>query len=83
MRQRRPAEAAYELGAQLAQTVGAIVVVRGVLGNAELVSARGGVALALALLTSYVVALVALAALIATVTQSLSRLAGNGGAGEE
>ncbi|MGH2475038.1 MAG: hypothetical protein ACRDIL_07215, partial [Candidatus Limnocylindrales bacterium] len=71
LRQRRPAEAAYELGAQLAQTVGAIVVVRGVLGGAELVSTRGAVALALALLTSYVVALVALAALIATVTRSL------------
>jgi diguanylate cyclase (GGDEF)-like protein len=71
LRQRRPAEAAYELSAQLAQTVGAIVVVRGVLGGAELVSTRGAVALALALLTSYVVALVALAALIATVTQSL------------
>jgi diguanylate cyclase (GGDEF)-like protein len=71
LRQRRPAEAAYELGAQFAQTVGAIVVVRGVLGGAELVSTRGAVALALALLTSYVVALVALAALIATVTRSL------------
>jgi diguanylate cyclase (GGDEF)-like protein len=71
LRQRRPAEAAYELGAQLAQTVGAIVVVRGVLGGAELVSTRGAGALALALLTSYVVALVGLAALIATVTRSL------------
>jgi hypothetical protein len=71
LRQRRPAEAAYELSAQLAQTVGAIVVVRGVLGDAELVSTRGALALALALVTSYVVALVALAALIATVTRSL------------
>ncbi len=71
LRQRRPAEAAYELAAQLAQTVGAIAVVRGVLGGAELVSTRGVVALALALLTSYVVALVALAALIATVSHSL------------
>jgi diguanylate cyclase (GGDEF)-like protein len=71
MRQRRPAEMAYELAAQLAQTVGAIAVVRAVLGDADLVSARGAGALALALATSYVVALVALAAVIAAVSRGL------------
>ncbi|HYZ98902.1 MAG TPA: GGDEF domain-containing protein [Acidimicrobiales bacterium] len=71
VRQRRPAEAAYELSIHLAQTVAAVVVVRAVLGDSDPVGLHGGVSVGLALAASYAVSSVALAVLIATVSRGL------------
>jgi diguanylate cyclase (GGDEF)-like protein len=79
LRPRRAPEMAYELAVHMAQTVAAIVVVRAVLGDADPVGARGAVALGLALITSYVLSIVALAALIAAVTRGLPPVPALGG----
>ena len=71
LRQRRHPEVVYELAVHLAQTVCAILVVRAVLGDADPIGARGVLALALALVASYALSLVALAVLIAATTRGL------------
>jgi diguanylate cyclase (GGDEF)-like protein len=69
MRQRRPPEAFYEVAVHAAQSVGAIVVFRLVLGDAEPVGVQGAFAVLAGLTASYAVAAAALAAVIAAVSR--------------
>ena len=74
--QRRPFEAVYEVAVHAAQNVGAIVVYRLALGDADPVGVHGALALLAGLFTSYAVAAVALTVIV---TAASGRLPGRRG----
>jgi diguanylate cyclase (GGDEF)-like protein len=69
VRQRRPAEAVYEVAVHAAQNVAAIVIFRLVLGEADPIGVQGAFALLAGLVASYATAAGVLAAAIAAVAR--------------
>jgi diguanylate cyclase (GGDEF)-like protein len=69
LRQRRPAEAVYEVAVHAAQTVGAIVFFRLVLGDADPIGVQGAFALLAGLAASYLMAAAGLACVVAAASR--------------